>query len=176
MRLRPPSINSPHVKAFLQQFVDVFGKNFGVKDGSAERAPQKKGASAAKQRPQRPEGEVFAGGDMGARHVVDIQDIRENEVIDVAFMTGHKHQRAFLGHGFDALQSTRVDNRPVIHGVEQPFDNDGQAADEKMIVLCGDFVEKPVGLFANGMDGLVFAFRMAGHELAQAGHWPECFL
>lgn len=104
---------------------------------------------------------------MGARHIVDIEDIRKNQVVDVAFVTWNEHQRASLGHGFDPLQAGCVHYGSIVHGVEQPSGHMGHDTDKEVIVFGRNFIEVAVGLFSNGVKGLTLVFRMGGHELAQ---------
>ena len=38
----------------------------------------------------------FTGGDMGAGHVVMIEDIGQDQVVNMAFMAGNQNQRPFM--------------------------------------------------------------------------------
>ena len=89
----------------------------------------KKGAAPPEHRSHGPERQIFSGGDQGAGHIVQMHQIGQDQVINMAFVAGDKNERAFLRGGFDPVQPFGVQGHAVEHDADDPPDGLGGNAD-----------------------------------------------
>ncbi len=84
------------VVAAAEQGLDIGVEHLGVKFASQEAAADEKGPGAPEEGAQRPEGQVFARGDAGRVHVVLVDQVVEDEVVQMTFMAGDEDETAPL--------------------------------------------------------------------------------
>src|SRR5205823_2528871 len=75
---------------------EILVEHRGVEHVVVEAAAQEVGAGAAEERAERPERQIDPGGDMRRAQIVRMEQIRENQVIEVATMAWDQHHRVLL--------------------------------------------------------------------------------
>ena len=115
-------------------------------------APYEKGPAHSKNRSQRPEGKVLAGGYKRRVKVVRIQNLGEQQVVHMALMAGNIYQSVVASCAFDFLQALGIQLDAVEHIVPDPVENLGGDLDEGDAVVCADLLEVAVGLHSHFPD------------------------
>ena len=164
------------VESFLQQFLQVFGEYLCIQHRSAKGPAYEEGTAPAENGAQRPEGQILAGGDMRTGQVVVVKNVREDQVVDMAFVTGNEDQRRFLRSRFNVSETLGVDDHAVEHRVADVIDGHRSGFDQSRAVLGGDFLQVAVRFFANCLDGYLAGIGVLFHELAEAVVGENTFL
>src|SRR6185312_12427302 len=116
---------------------EVLHEDDGIEAIAAELAADEKGAPHAQQPANDGNVEVDAGGDVRHRIAVDVNDIRQQQVVHVAAVTGHVDDLVALRYALEGLQMS--DRDPVIKAIPEPGQQTLEEADESMRVVRGNF-------------------------------------
>ena len=103
--------------------LDIGVKHLGVELSPQEAAADEKGPGAPEDRAQRPEGQVFARGNPGRVHIVLVNQIIEDEIVEMALVTGDENEAATLPGLFDPLEAFGIEGDAVKEVFRQPGDH-----------------------------------------------------
>src|SRR6185312_1278366 len=115
---------------------DVFHEDDGVEAVAAELAANEEGAAHAQQPAD--DGEVEVDACRNVRHeiAVDVDDVRQQQIIHMTAMTGHIDDLVALRGAFEGLQVS--DGDAVIEAIPEPGQQTFQEPDEGMRVVRGN--------------------------------------
>ncbi len=120
---------------------EVFHEDDGVEPVAAELAADEEGAAHAQQPADDRQVEVDAGRDVRHRIAVDVDDVRQQQIVHVAAVAGHVDDLVALR---DALESLQMPDRdPVVEAIPEPGQQALEEADEGMRVVGGDLFRIP---------------------------------
>ena len=88
LRLRPPSMKYAIGNPFGEHRVQVLAKHGGIQRLALEAPAQEERAATPQDRPHDREIEVGAGGDVRRRQPLRMDEVRQQQVVDVAAMVG----------------------------------------------------------------------------------------
>ena len=92
-------------------------------------------AAAAKQTPEWPEAEVFAGGDERRHHRVRVELVAQHQVVDVALVTRQQYDRGVPRRLSDALEPFFVEHDAVVHLRPRPRQESVHDVDNEQALL-----------------------------------------
>ena len=92
--------------------------------------------------------EILTGRNPGYMHMVVIENIIEDQVVDMALMGRNEDQRTFTGPFAYPRESGGIHIDPFEHFVPEPRQCDVQELDIGAVIIGGDFIEVLSGLFA----------------------------
>ena len=150
--LRREDLSGPAAPAFDEELLrvaladqegEVLAEHRLVELVALEAAADEVGAGAAEQRPERPERQVDPGGDVRRAQVVGVEQVRQDQVVEVAAMARHQHDRVLLHAFHDVVQAAVLealeDARP--DAVEQRTPE----GEVDAVVVRRHLVEVPLG-------------------------------
>ncbi len=97
-----------------------------------------------------------------------IEHIGQQQVVDMAFMGGHKNDRPPQGRALDRRQSLRIERDSVENGSEDPSDDGRIEPDPGRVQGCRDFIEIIAGLGSDLRQRELVVFSMGLHKLLEA--------
>ena len=121
-RARPRPLDEELQREALREHLHEIGlEDPLVEDVARERTTQEEGACTAEEPADRPEIQVDAGRDVGRHQPVTVEQVRHDEVVDVALVAWHQHNLPRLGRltqlrkplvvDLEALVDLRPDHR-----------------------------------------------------------------
>ena len=122
--------------AAVDQHGDVLAEYGRVQRVRLETAAQEEGATATQDRPDHRQVEVVARGDMRRHDVVLVEQVAQQQVVDVAAVTGHVDN--FVARGDVAQRVEMVHLDAVVELVPQRLQQERQRAHHRMRVVGGD--------------------------------------
>ena len=97
-------------------------------------------------------------------HVIVIQHVIENQIINMALVTGNQYKRTLVRHIFYFVENLMIGCDPVEHSAGNPGHNHRRDLYESRFIIGGDFFYEHICLAVNFLDGNFSVFRMGIHE------------
>lgn len=116
-------------------------KNGTVDDITAKRATNEVGTASSKNGAQRPERKIFSGGDVGHRHLMLMEEVGEEKVVDVTAMVGDKDDRTRQGQGLPFFNFLGIDINMIEEGAEEACQKAADEFDDRGVDMSGDFTD-----------------------------------
>ena len=105
---------------------------------------------------------------MGTGHVVAIQEVGQDEIVDMALVAGDQNKRALAGHVPDALQHGLVHDYIFEDRVQDPTHHRRRDPNRGGAVFGGDLIDAGVGFLVDLLQGQVAFLGVLLHEGPQA--------
>ncbi|MNZ25323.1 hypothetical protein D3C78_424880 [compost metagenome] len=156
-----------HREAAAEQGVQVFVEHCGVERVALEGAAHEEGAATAQQAADHRHVEVDPGGDVRRRQAVAEQQVGQQQVVDVAAVTGHVDDFVALGDFLHALDMVDLD--AFVQLVPEPGQHHFEKADGGVGEVRGDLVAVPQCLGLGGGQADLLALGFLDDGLAHLG-------
>src|SRR5579884_347742 len=165
-RARAPALDEELLRvAFADEEREVLPEHHLVELVVVEGAPDEEGPGAAEERSERPEVEVVARGGVRRREVVRVEDVAQDQVVEVAAVTGHEDDRVLL-HALDhALEPD--DLEPSEHARPDAVEEDLDQAEVEPPKVGGHLVDVAARLLEHPPPGHPALGRQAPDEPRQ---------
>ena len=101
---------------------------------------------------------------ISAGHVILVEHVGQDQIVDMALVAGHKDDRSFMGHDFNAGQAVVIHRSAVKHRVGDPLDDHRQDLDYRRIIVRSDFSKMIACPFVDFLKGHLPRFCIGFHE------------
>ena len=152
-------------QTFPQKSRDIFGKHFPVNYIAPKTAPQKKSAGLAKDITHGEKGHVVARRNKRQLNIIFIKNIGQQQIIDMAPMTGNNYKRHLFGDVANPGQAFHIHQDAVIDGIPEPGEQFIPEFNEHLIVISRNFIQIAAGVFFHGSPIPVFLRRVLINKL-----------